>query len=144
VKQVAEEQSLPEGVSIRFDLDHSGTEIMVDDDRFRRVIINLIENAGQAIRAARAAGAITIRARAQDGEATIDVIDDGPGIAADVLPRIFEPLFTTKNFGAGLGLPTAKRLVEQHSGRIIVETEPGKGTDFRIVLPARREENLAA
>jgi signal transduction histidine kinase len=144
VREVVEGQSLPHGVSIKFDLDHAEAEIMVDDDRFRRVLINLIENSAQAIRGTKAQGEILVKTRVAGGEARIDVIDDGPGIAADVLPRIFEPLFTTKNFGAGLGLTTAKRLVEQHDGRLVVTTEPGKGTDMGIVLPAKCKENLAA
>jgi len=144
VRRVAEEQSLPQGISFKFDLERSSAEIMIDDDRFRRVLINLIENAAQAIVGAKPEGEITVRTRTAGGTAEIAVIDDGPGIATDVLPRIFEPLFTTKNFGAGLGLPTARRLVEQHNGSLTVSTEPGAATEFRITLPLGQKENLAA
>jgi signal transduction histidine kinase len=145
VRSVVEEQLMQEGVSLKLDLEASRAEIMVDDDRFRRVLINLLENAGQAIRGASSKGKIVVSTEARGGMALIDVTDDGPGIPADILPKIFEPLFTTKNFGAGLGLPTAKRLVDQHRGTLIVITKQGKGTTFRITLPLReRQKNVAA
>lgn len=70
-------------------------------------------------------------------EAAIHVIDTGPGIAPDRLPRIFEPYFTTRPGGSGLGLPTARRLVEEHAGSIDVHSELGKGSDFTIRIPMR-------
>jgi signal transduction histidine kinase len=65
----------------------------------------------------------------------IHVIDTGPGISPEVLARIFQPYFTTKAGGSGLGLSTSRRLIHEHAGRIDVHTEPGKGTDFVVVLP---------
>jgi signal transduction histidine kinase len=145
VRAVVEDQLMQEGVSLKLDLDKSRAEIMVDDDRFRRVLINLLENAGQAIRGSSSKGKIVVSTEARGGMALIDITDDGPGIPADILPKIFEPLFTTKNFGAGLGLPTAKRLVEQHQGTLTVITPQGKGTTFRVTLPLREQrENVAA
>jgi signal transduction histidine kinase len=67
------------------------------------------------------------------------VIDTGPGIPEHVLPRIFEPLFTTKSFGIGLGLPTVRQIVEQHGGTLHVESAAGIGTTFTIVLPRHGE-----
>ena len=63
------------------------------------------------------------------------MIDTGPGIPEEHLPKIFKPYFTTKSGGTGLGLPTTKRLIEAHGGRIEVHTSPGNGTDFTVVLP---------
>jgi signal transduction histidine kinase len=60
---------------------------------------------------------------------------NGPGIPDDARSRIFEPLFTTKNFGVGLGLPTVQKIVEQHHGTIDVESTVGSGTTFTILLP---------
>jgi signal transduction histidine kinase len=65
----------------------------------------------------------------------LSVIDNGPGIAADKLPKIFEPLFTTKSFGVGLGLPTVRQLVEKHGGTIDVASEMDVGTTFTVWLP---------
>lgn len=67
--------------------------------------------------------------------AVIHVIDTGPGIAPETREKIFKPYFTTKGGGSGLGLPTSRRLIEEHGGRIELHSEPGKGTDFRVVLP---------
>jgi signal transduction histidine kinase len=67
--------------------------------------------------------------------AVVHVIDTGPGIDAKVRDTIFQPYVTTKPGGSGLGLPTTRRIVEAHGGRIEVYSEPGRGTDFAITLP---------
>jgi signal transduction histidine kinase len=69
-------------------------------------------------------------------ELALHIIDTGPGIDAATMERIFQPYFTTKSGGTGLGLPTARRLIEAHHGRLEVHSEPGKGSDFTIVVPA--------
>jgi signal transduction histidine kinase len=74
----------------------------------------------------------------------ITIGDNGAGIAPDVLPRIFEPLFSTKSFGTGLGLPTVKQIVEQHGGEIELTSELGVGTRARVRLPLPRSEEIAA
>ena len=105
-----------------------------------QVWTNLIDNAAHAV-AGR--GTITVRTRRDGDEAVVEVVDDGTGIADDVLPRVFEAFFTTKpaGEGSGLGLDNALRIVERrHGGRIEVETstEPGSsGTTFRVRLPLR-------
>jgi two-component system NtrC family sensor kinase len=75
----------------------------------------------------------------RDGDyADINVSDNGKGIPADVLPNIFRPFFTTKGQGTGLGLPLARRMVEDHGGRIEVASSMGKGSTFTVHLPLRR------
>lgn len=74
----------------------------------------------------------------------IHVIDTGPGISPEVLERIFQPYFTTKAGGSGLGLPTSRRLIHEHGGRLDVHSELGKGTDFTVVLPVEAEPVAAA
>ena len=69
------------------------------------------------------------------GEVRLHVIDTGPGIDGEALGRVFDPYFTTKPGGTGLGLPTARRIIEGMGGRIEVHSEPGRGTDFTITLP---------
>ena len=69
----------------------------------------------------------------------VAVIDTGPGIPEHVLPRIFEPLFTTKSFGVGLGLPTVRQIVEQHGGTLHVESAADAGTAFTVFLPRHGE-----
>jgi signal transduction histidine kinase len=75
---------------------------------------------------------------AEDGMCRVTVRDSGPGIPADVRERIFTPFFTTKARGTGLGLPTAKRIVEAHGGSIAVRSQPGEGTTVEVVLPLVR------
>lgn len=81
----------------------------------------------------------TLTARKPDHSGTpmiaIHVIDTGPGIAPDVLAKVFQPYFTTKAGGSGLGLPTARRIIDEHGGRLEVHSEVGKGTDFTVLLP---------
>ena len=66
---------------------------------------------------------------------TIDVIDDGPGVPAELSDRIFNAFFTTKPQGSGLGLAIVKKVVDAHDGRIDINSEPGRGTRFRVTLP---------
>jgi two-component system NtrC family sensor kinase len=103
-------------------------------DELREVLLNLFENA-------RLADARTVSASVRldamaDGAAAVvvRVSDDGAGIAADVLPRIFEPHFSTRTSGSGLGLAITRRLVESWGGAVTIESEPGRGTTVRVTL----------
>jgi len=93
----------------------------------------LIHNAAQALKGK---GEIAIETTAADGFVTVQVIDNGPGIAPDALPRIFEPFFTTKvkGEGTGLGLGIVKRIIEKHQGGVEVDSRPGR-TCFTVRLP---------
>ncbi|MGO9600812.1 MAG: PAS domain S-box protein [Isosphaeraceae bacterium] len=105
-----------------------------------QVFLNLLVNALQAIEAtSKLGGRIQIRTRAVGDEVIAEVADDGCGIPADVLPRIFDPFFTTKPVGegTGLGLSISHGIVVDHGGRIEVESMPGQGTRFRVILPVR-------
>jgi two-component system sensor histidine kinase HydH len=98
------------------------------------VFVNLITNALQAINNS---GEITISASVKNGKITIEIHDDGPGIPSDNIPKIFDPLFTTKQTGTGLGLTSCKTIIEQHGGHIYVESAVEKGTTFIITIPYR-------
>lgn len=78
---------------------------------------------------------IEVETRLTQRGAEISVKDNGPGIPSEVRDRIFEPLFTTKNFGTGLGLPAVENILRQHGGGIELDSAIGKGTDFRLWLP---------
>jgi two-component system NtrC family sensor kinase len=108
----------------------------VDPDQIRQVAINLILNAGAAMESG---GTITVGTAAREGFVDITIRDEGAGIAPENLEKIFEPFFTTKARGTGLGLAITKRIVEQHLGRIVVESELGKGTTVTVSLPSERE-----
>ena len=107
--------------------------------RLTQVLLNLVLNAGAAIAASpRGAGRIVIRARARDGQVRIEVEDDGPGVAAEVRDRLFEPFVTTKGLGegTGLGLAVCRGLVESAGGEIGVDPSRTPGALFFVVLPA--------
>jgi signal transduction histidine kinase len=102
--------------------------------------MNMVVNAAHAMHDAR--GTITITTGADAERAWIEIADTGSGIPKENLSRIFDPFFTTKPVGkgTGLGLSLAYGIVQKHRGRIDVESEVGKGTTFRIVLPIRHSE----
>jgi signal transduction histidine kinase len=113
----------------------------------RRAVVNLFENSVQAF-ADLAQDSnerrITISTRLTGDRCELAVEDTGPGIPQEVLPRVFEPLFSTRSFGTGLGLPIVKRIVDQHGGTIEISSEPAKGTRAVINLPLAGVQQLAA
>ena len=110
-------------------------KIECNASQLNQVFLNLINNAAQAISAEQ--GTVTVSSRVEGDRVRVDVADTGTGIAPDVLPHIFENYFTTKvaSEGTGLGLPIARRIVEEHGGKIKVSTEFGKGSTFTVWLP---------
>ena len=116
--------------------------VMVDRHMIEQVLMNLILNAVQAMKHG---GVLTIRTSAAEGICRVEVKDTGSGIPASVLPRVFDPFFTTKGEGegTGLGLSVNLGIVERHGGKILVESEVGKGTTFTLCLPVSRERSFA-
>lgn len=106
--------------------------ISADAEQLQIALVNLILNAGQATEGT---GRIRVNVTAQDGMCRIAIADDGPGIPPEVRERVFEPFFSTKHRGTGLGLPTAKRIVERHHGTIAIDCPPQGGTVVTIALP---------
>ena len=105
-----------------------------DAGKLNQMFLSLVRNADQAVRQG---GAIVVRARPVDGGVCIEVEDDGCGIPADVLPRVFDPFFTTRAVGqgTGLGLTVSRDIVVAHGGRVDIDSEPGRGTRVRVWLP---------
>jgi signal transduction histidine kinase len=106
----------------------------LDSELMERVLYNLLLNAAQA---SPHQGSITVKTRQIDGTVEIAVIDRGPGIDAKNLESIFNPFFTTKSSGVGLGLAIVSKIVDEHGGNISVESKPGEGSVFRVYLPFR-------
>jgi signal transduction histidine kinase len=104
----------------------------VDRAQLKQVFYNLIKNALQAMRAG---GIMRIRTEADETHVGISFIDTGHGIAAEQIGRIFEPYFTTKPTGSGLGLMIVQRIVREHGGTIDVESDTTRGTIVRLKLP---------
>jgi two-component system sensor histidine kinase HydH len=106
-----------------------------DAELMERVFYNLVLNAAQATKEG---GAVTVKTRASDGMAEVAVIDRGVGIDPSHRESIFNPFFTTKPQGVGLGLAIVSKIVDEHGGKIAVESEPGKGSVFHVFLPMTR------
>lgn len=105
----------------------------IDRTFFKMVLVNLIVNAEQAM--GDGGGELIIRTDRGPRSITIHVIDTGPGIPTDIQERIFDVYFSTKRTGTGMGLAHSRRIIEDHGGTLAVDSEVGKGSDFRIVLP---------
>ena len=135
------EQALPSEVELRRDFNMAGIDIAIDRDRIRRAVINIFDNACQAMTDPAAnndgdvAHILTVTTQALEDRVEIVFEDNGPGIPAEVRPMIFEPLFSTKDFGVGLGLPAVKQIMEQHGGGIDIDSVPGQGARVRLWLP---------
>ena len=129
------QQALAKSVEIALHKDPTLPEVEHDSDQIHQVLLNLLLNSLQAIEQN---GKITVSLEAQGKTAIVQVTDNGRGIAPDQLPNIFRPFYTTKGDGTGLGLSLARRIVEDHEGRIDVSSTLGKGTTFAVVLPLQR------
>jgi two-component system sensor histidine kinase PilS (NtrC family) len=106
----------------------------MDAARFRQVVWNLLLNAAQATPDY---GTITIELRAEDDMLRVEIADDGVGIDPVAQRKIFDPFYTTRSGGTGLGLANVDRIVRAHGGRVEVDSTPGEGTTFVIFLPLR-------
>jgi hypothetical protein len=129
------QQAMAKGIEIALHKDPSLPEVEHDSDQIHQVLLNLLLNAQQAIDAK---GKIEVAVERKGSTAVIEVKDNGRGISPETLPNIFRPFYTTKGDGTGLGLSLARRIVEDHHGRIDVTSTVGKGTTFAVVLPLQR------
>jgi signal transduction histidine kinase len=124
----------------------SGLHIRADSGHLKQVLINLVHNGADAIVGA---GTVTLRARAaraslggrETDTVVLEVIDTGKGIPPEIEKRLFDPFFSTKETGTGLGLPIAARIVERHGGVLQYQTKLGHGTTFGIVLPLENKDS---
>lgn len=129
--------SIPENVSVELDV-HDGTTIEADAGLLEQVVVNLISNSLTALRGR--GGRIIARAHPHDREhCAIEVLDDGPGFEPSVLPRVFEPLVTTRASGVGLGLALVKSVADRHRGTATAHNAPDGGAMVRVLLPYRSE-----
>jgi signal transduction histidine kinase len=147
-----EAQKLPELVSIECYFGLGEKLVSLEPGRFERAIINLLSNASEALVGkgddpkARFTDTpvITIKTRLTSRGAEISVADNGPGISAENLTRIREPLFTTKNFGTGLGISAIEQILEQHGGGLDIDSVEGKGATFILWLPVHEDNGEKA
>ncbi len=125
------------GVRVAFEPPGTGVRLRGDRGQLRQVWLNLVNNALDAMAGV---GTLTVRWRPADGgRVVVEFQDQGAGIAPEVLPRVGEPFFTTKQEGTGLGVAMAQRILERHGGSLVFESAPGRGTIVRVSLPAEVE-----
>ena len=119
--------------------------VQVDEGLFKQALLNLMINATQAMVAksqgTNSNGELILRVEADRDEVRVHVTDTGPGIEPDKLEQVFHPYVSTKAGGSGLGLSTARRIIEEHGGRLMAHSEPGQGSDFVIHLPVRERQD---
>jgi PAS domain S-box-containing protein len=130
-------------VSLELQLGLDGKTVPFDPGRLQRAVINMLSNAVEAMiltgdQLATNGGEppkLVISTYQKNEHCSVRIVDNGPGIPADVLARIREPLFTTKSFGTGLGIPAIEQIAVQHGGRLDIESEVGVGSTFTVWLP---------
>jgi two-component system, NtrC family, sensor kinase len=131
---LARQQVLSKPIMIELQKEPDLDEVEHDSDQIHQVFLNLLLNAVQAIEGA---GLVRVELSSRDDYASVTVTDTGRGISPQHIANIFRPFYTTKGHGTGLGLSLARRIVEEHHGRIEVSSVVGKGSKFEVLLPFR-------
>ena len=138
VAQVVEKQPPPEKVEVNTEIPSELPPVFVDPRQIGQVLDNLVTNSYQAMPEG---GKLKITTRAEKSQVNLYITDTGCGISKENLKKIFEPLFTTRARGIGLGLAVSKNLVEVNGGSIEVESEEGKGSTFTVILPTKEVQS---
>lgn len=131
ILQVLSPQLRENSVELRTDLSPSPVLVRVDEASMQAALLNLALNAVQSMPEG---GQLKVSTQIIDTQALITISDTGCGMSADQVAQVFEPFYTTKSQGLGLGMPFAKKIIEQHSGTIVVTSHPGTGTEVAIRL----------
>jgi signal transduction histidine kinase len=129
-----ENKMMDKGIEYEKALDDRLPAVLFDPQQIKQVLINLVKNAVEAMAQG---GKLVISSRREDGHIKVSVADSGPGIPPEVLKQVFNPFFTTKKKGTGLGLAVSRKVMEDHDGEIFVQSEEGKGTRITIALPIK-------
>lgn len=128
------------GIEVRRELPAGLPAIRGDEARLRAVLLNLVRNAREAMAGG---GTLTVAARRSGGGVELEVRDTGSGIAPEALPRLFDPFYSTKERGTGLGLAFVQEVVQEHGGTVRCDGATGHGARFTIQLPAAPDEKAA-
>lgn len=139
--EFVEPEDTQHGIRHHADLPVGLPLVMLDEGAFRQAFLNLLVNARQAMPMG---GELIVRIQRHGNQVELSVTDTGVGMPAEALEHCFDVYFSTKKGGTGLGLPTTRRIVEEHEGRITVISEPNRGTSFSMFLPLLVEIHKAA
>jgi two-component system sensor kinase FixL len=149
VKKLVEEASAlalvgakDQGVRVRFHFDPKLDLVLADKVQVQQVLLNLMRNAIEAMETSQRRELIVSTSAAQDDMITISVSDTGSGIPPEMMSQLFQPFFTTKRHGMGVGLSISRTIVEAHGGKIEVSPNPGGGTVFRFTLGAVSQQDF--
>jgi signal transduction histidine kinase len=129
------------GVSLSLAAGRGPRRVFADGTLLKHALLNLVLN---ALQATAAGGWIRIATATAGAGLRIDVTDGGEGLEADVLPRVFDAFYTTREGGTGLGLPIARRIAQAHGGAVTLHSRPGRGTTARLELPVRKAPGRGA
>lgn len=138
LREAVETSSIPPSIDVTLDVEPAAGRVLGDPEQLRIVFSNLFRNARDAMPQG---GRLAVSARCMAPVVEVTVADTGGGIPAEALARVMEPLYSTKARGLGLGLAIARAIVEKHQGGIQVESEPGRGSTFRVRLLGAEETN---
>ncbi|MGH8596862.1 MAG: sensor histidine kinase, partial [Gammaproteobacteria bacterium] len=127
-----EREIVDRDILVERELSDAVPKTLVDRAQLMQAFYNVIKNALQAMQSG---GILRVRTEPSDGQIVVSFVDTGRGISAEQVGRIFEPYYTTKKEGSGLGLMIVQRIVREHGGTIEIESDAGRGTTFRIKLP---------
>ena len=147
LEEIIEEQFFPPDIRLEKGLTLKDFEFSIDPDRMRRAVINVLENACQAMVENNSQGRVIgdaqlfISTRCSNERVEILVCDTGPGIKPEVLVKIFEPLFSTRGFGVGLGLSVVEQIMKQHCGGVEIDSKEGEGTTVVLWVPLKIADN---
>jgi signal transduction histidine kinase len=132
IRELIQNFKAPARIKIEVSSAQTTPEVWLDEGLLRQVLENLLRNGAEAIQGT---GSLRIETDVIDRFLVIRVKDTGSGIAPEIQARLFEPFFTTKAHGTGLGLATSQQIIFEHNGHLVVESQPGKGSTFSILLP---------
>jgi signal transduction histidine kinase len=137
------EQAAESGIELRFDLEDHLPLCALDEKLIHQVLLNLVRNAFEALAAMAEPPdhpLVVVSTRRSEDSVELSVRDNGPGLPPDILRDVFEPFISRKVGGTGLGLAVVRKIMLDHGGEIVVESNPGEGATFNVTLPLAGEE----
>lgn len=139
--RLIEDQQIPEGITFEYNLDLPDVRLLIDPDQLQRAVINIFENACQTLVSVNEETDKKVRLKIiistckTSERIEVAISDNGEGITPEGLQKIFEPLYSTRTYGMGLGIPIVKQIMNLHGGGVDVDSEVGKGTEVKLWLP---------